>query len=326
MESNKEIFMRKTIVVWFGAMICCALWGSAFPCIKIGYRMFGIMSDAISSQILFAGCRFILAGILVIAAGSLLNRKALVPTKGSWPKILKLSSFQTVAQYLFFYIGLAHTTGVKGSIIIGMNVFISILVASLIFRQERMTASKVSGCAIGFAGVVLVNITKSGIDMNMSFLGEGFILLTTVAYAFSSAYMKQLSREEDPVMLSGYQFFAGGIILAAGGFLMGGRIGGFTLSSTMMLLYLAFISAAGYTIWSVLLKYNPVSRVSVFGFMNPVFGVVFSALLLGEKAQAFGPKNIAALFLVCIGIYVVNKIKIETVEKKLLSEEKTQNC
>lgn len=326
MESNKEIFMRKTIIVWFGAMICCALWGSAFPCIKIGYSMFGIPSDAIGSQILFAGCRFILAGILVIAAGSLLNRRALIPTKGSWPKILKLSSFQTVAQYLFFYIGLAHTTGVKGSIIIGMNVFISILVASLIFRQEKMTASKVSGCAIGFAGVVLVNITKSGIDMNMSFLGEGFILLTTFAYAFSSAYMKQLSREEDPVMLSGYQFFAGGIILSACGFLMGGRIGGFTVSSSMMLLYLAFISAAGYTLWSILLKYNPVSRVSIFGFMNPVFGVVFSALLLGEKAQAFVLKNVVALFLVCVGIYVVNKVKIEAVEKKKPTAEKTQNC
>ena len=36
---TKEKFMQKTIVVWLGALVCCLLWGSAFPCIKIGYQM-----------------------------------------------------------------------------------------------------------------------------------------------------------------------------------------------------------------------------------------------------------------------------------------------
>ena len=62
--SGKETFMQKTVVVWLGAMLCCALWGSAFPCIKLGYAMFGIPSDAVGSQILFAGYRFTLAGVL----------------------------------------------------------------------------------------------------------------------------------------------------------------------------------------------------------------------------------------------------------------------
>ena len=60
-----EQFMTKSIVVWIGAMICCALWGSAFPCIKIGYRLMQIGAGDTASQILYAGCRFTLAGILI---------------------------------------------------------------------------------------------------------------------------------------------------------------------------------------------------------------------------------------------------------------------
>ena len=306
MSNSKEAFMQKTAVVWLGAMICCALWGSAFPSIKIGYAMFGIAADAVGSQILFAGYRFTLAGILAILLGSMINRKILWPRKTSWTKIGKLSLLQTVGQYLFFYIGLAHTSGVKASIIEGVNVFIAILVASLIFRQEKMTASKIAGCVIGFSGVILVNTGRSGIDLNLSFFGEGFIFLSTIAYAFSSVLMKQYSKEENPVVLSGYQFVLGGIIMSISGFLLGGKVNSFTPPHIMMLLYLALISAVAYSLWGILLKYNPVSKVAVFGFMNPVFGVILSGVLLNEKDQAFGWNSILALILVCAGIYIVN--------------------
>ena len=114
---KKEQLMTRTVVVWLGALLCCALWGSAFPCIKIGYQLFEIPSGATATQILFAGCRFTLAGILAIIIGSVLNHRILVPKKTSWGKIAKLCMLQTVAQYLFFYIGLANTSGVKASII-----------------------------------------------------------------------------------------------------------------------------------------------------------------------------------------------------------------
>lgn len=57
-----------------------------------------------------------------------------------------------------------------------------------------------------------------------------------------------------------------------------------------LLFYMACISAVAYTLWGILLKYNPISRVAVFGFMNPVFGVILSAMVLGEKEQAQASK------------------------------------
>ena len=304
--TDKEQFMQKTVVVWFGALLCCALWGSAFPCIKIGYRLFSIAGEDTATQILFAGCRFALAGILTILIGSALNRRPLIPGKSSWGKIIKLSMLQTVAQYIFFYVGLANTTGVKASIIEGVNVFIAILVASLLFHQEKLTGAKIIGCVVGVAGVVLVNVTGSGVDLSFSFFGEGFIFLSTIAYAFSSVFLKRYSREENPVLLSGWQFLAGGVIMIVCGLLLGGELTVVTKSGMAMLLYLAMISAVAYSLWGILLKYNPISRVAVFGFMNPVFGVILSAILLRE-GDSIGIMCVAALILVCLGIYIVNR-------------------
>lgn len=305
----KEQFMQKTIIVWLGAFVCCLLWGSAFPCIKMGYQMMQIPQADVASQILYAGYRFTLAGIITIVLGSIGSRRVLVPEKGSLGRIIKLCMLQTVAQYLLFYIGLAHTSGVKASIIEALNVFVAILVASLIFHQEKLTARKMIGCLVGFVGVAIVNLNGSGIDMHMSLMGEGFIFLSTVAYAFSSVLLKRYSKENNPVALSGYQFLAGGMIMSICGLLAGGKVTGFTPASVALLIYMACISAIAYTLWGLLLKYNPISKVAVFGFMNPVFGVILSAWLLSEKEQATGIKCIVALVLVCIGIYVVNYSK-----------------
>lgn len=296
-------------VVCILATICCMLWGSAFPAIKLGYQYFSISSDAVGSQLLFAGMRFSLAGFLTILFGSITNHKVLLPKREAWPLIFRLSLVQTVAQYIFFYVGLAHTTGVKGSIIVTSNVFLAILIPSLILKQENLTFLKIIGCLIGFSGVILINLNGTGIDLSMKWMGDGFIFLSALSSACSSIMIKSYSKKENPVILSGYQFFIGGFIMMLCGFSGKGSIRYFTLSGTLALFYLALVSAVAYTLWSVLLKYNPVGKVAVYGFMNPVCGVSLSALLLKENSQAFGMTGIISLLLVCVGIFMVNKSK-----------------
>lgn len=307
MKTIQKNLLTRTWVVCLVAFLCCALWGSAFPCVKIGYDLFSIAADDVASQIVFAGLRFALAGILVLLIGSLVNRRFLRLRKKSFGMTGKLAMVQTVIQYLFFYIGLANTTGVKSSILVASNVFFSILLASCLFRYEKLTGSKMAGCVLGFAGVVVINLTGGGFSGGIHLNGEGFILFSALSYAFSSVLMKKYSLKEDPVALSGWQFLFGGIFLTVCGLLMGGRMAGFTPASVSLLIYMALISAVAYTLWSILLKFNPVSKVAVFGFMNPVCGVVLSALILNEKNQAFSLQGLAALVLVCIGIWMVNR-------------------
>lgn len=290
------------------AMLCCLLWGSAFPLVKIGFSWLNISSEDIPTEILYAGLRFTLAGFIAVIITSLISGKFLRPTVKSLPKVFSLSMFQTILQYLFFYIGLSNTSGVKASVIEAMNVFVALIVSCLIFRMEKFTAAKIIGSIIGFAGVVIINVSKGDLAGGLSLKGEGFILISTVAYAFSSVLMKHWSGEENPMMMSAWQFLLGGIVMSILGFALGGRISGFDLKSVLLLIYLASLSAIAYSLWASLLKYYPVSRIAVYGFMNPVFGFILSAFLLGES-EAFGLKSIAALVLVCLGIYIVNYTK-----------------
>jgi len=63
------------------------------------------------------------------------------------------------------------------------------------------------------------------------------------------------------------------------------------------------------------LKYNPVGKVSIYIFTVPIFGVVLSGLLLGE--QILSVKNLAALVLVSIGIFIVNSKTEESASGQL---------
>ena len=307
--TQKQNILTKTGIVALLACVCCVLWGSAIPVIKTGYNLMQVDSADTASQIVFAGIRFTLAGILVLIFASVRERKIMLPNREILKYAVPVCLAQTVGQYFFFYIGVAHTSGVKGGIITGLGNFIAILLACLVFRNERMTGRKIAGCILGFAGVVVINLMGNSLDMGFKLTGEGFILIAQLSYGISTVLINIFSRKISPVVLSGTQFTMGGIILFLIGKGMGGHLGSVNAAGIGIIFYLAMVSAVAYTLWSVLLAWNDVSRVAIFGFVNPLFSVILSALVLGEVRQAFNMGSLIALFLVCVGIYVVNQKK-----------------
>lgn len=307
-ETQKKPFITTALGIGLLACLCCLLWGSATPAIKIGYEWFGIGAGDIASRILFAGVRFILAGILTAIFGSLIAHKPLFPQKTSWGMVCKLGLVQTVLQYIFFYMGLAYTTGVKSAIINGSQTFITIVLACLVFRYEKLTLQKFIGCLIGFAGVIVINFDPSGLTGVFTLRGEGAILVAAISYAFSSALVKKYSQKENPVVLSGYQFIFGGIIMTVFGALTGGHLTGWCFRSIILLIYMALISSVAYSVWGILLKHNPVGKVAIYSFTNPIFSVLLSFAFLGETSS-FGIELVIALAFVCIGIWLVNRVK-----------------
>lgn len=284
------------------ALLCCALWGSAFPCVKIGYEWLDITDTG--SQILFAGYRFFLAGILTFIMGCIIEKRLLTMKKSSLPYILRQGFLQTTVQYVFFYIGMAYTTGTKGSVINAANAFISILAAPFFLKGDKMSWKKGIGCLIGFLGVIIINIEPGAWGSGFTLKGEGMILICTISYGISTVIMKMISHMESPMTITAYQLLFGGALLTVIGFGTGGHLSGFDVKSMALLLYMALISAVAFSLWTLLLKYNPVGSVSIFGFSIPIFGVLLSALILGEQIISF--KNLAALIFVSIGICIVN--------------------
>lgn len=308
-ERTDKPFLGTLPGLILGCLVSCGLWGSAYPCVKIGYELFGITGSDVASRLVFAGMRFTIAGIMVVVGVSIAQRRALLPAKRDLGAIGILALFQTVLQYFFFYGGLSHAAGVTSSIIGAAAYYFAILFAALIFKTENLTRKAVIGCTIGFAGVVLVNLGGSG-DAALSFAlnGEGFILLSSVAGAISTCFIAVLGRTHDSVLLSGWQFVTGGIVLLGCGLAMGGSLCPISPGPALaLILYMGFISAMAYTLWSKLLAANPVSRVSIFGFMTPVFGAAMSAVLLGETDAVNPLFALIALALVSAGIVIVNR-------------------
>lgn len=303
---QKKNTLTKTGIEALLACVCCILWGSAIPVIKTGYRLMEVDAADTASQIVFAGVRFTLAGLLVLIFASIREKKVLIPDRTILKYAIPVCLAQTVGQYFFFYIGVAHTSGVKGGIITGLGNFIAILMSCLIVRNERMTGRKMAGCVLGFAGVVVINLMGKSLDMGFTLTGEGFILISQVAYGISTILINIYSKKVSPVVLSGTQFTMGGIVLTLIGVGMGGHPGNVTAVGVVSIFYLAMVSAVAYTLWSVLLAWNDVSKVAIFGFVNPLCSVILSALILGEVKQAFNTGSLAALLLVCAGIYIVN--------------------
>lgn len=221
MKNKLKQNIKNPAVVCITACFCCLMWGSAFPIIKIGYTLLSVDSSDYMSQILFAGVRFFLAGIFTVIIGSIMTKSLVKVRRKGVYKIPVLALFQTILQYLFFYIGLAKTTGTKSSILDSTSVFFSVLIASFVLRQEKLSVKKVIGCLLGFGGVVIVNLSGGGFDTSMSFTGEGFIIISAFSYAVSSVLIKQYSRDDNPVALSGYQFVLGGLVMIAVGMIGG---------------------------------------------------------------------------------------------------------
>lgn len=307
-KGNSKSIWSYLPVTFLTAVFCCVLWGSASPAIKIAYDIFKIPADDTASRLMLAGARFILAGLMTIGFGSVLAKKLLIPKRESVRYIAILALVQTIGQYYFFFMSLANTSGVRGSIINASGNFLAPLLAIYLFRLEKPSVKKIIGCTIGFIGIILFMgggaAFTNGAAMTLS--GEGAMMMAALFYAVSGCSIKIFSRNENPVVLSGYQFTLGGIVLFIIGALMGGSLHFYTPGCVLNLLYMGFISAGAYTLWGVLLKYNPVSRVSVFGFINPIMGVLLSALFLGEQGEAFTLVSFASLLLVSAGIIIVN--------------------
>lgn len=299
--------LSRTWVVVALAIIACALWGSAFAFVKTGYELFGIPSNDPAGQLLFAGMRFALAGVFVLAGTTIARRRFPLPTREDLVPIVLLALSQTALQYAPFYMGLAHASGTNAALVQGTSAFVQIALATLVFRQERLTMRKLVGCLLGIGGVAMVTLRGGGALGAWSFGGEGLVFLSLVAGGCAACLMRRYGVSGDPLMLTGWQFCLGGTTLAAIGLVLGGGVSGFPPAALGVLAYLGMLSAVAFSIWSSLLKHNPVSRVAVFRFFIPTFGVLFSVLFLSEAVPlAQLPMLVLALALIVAGTVLVN--------------------
>jgi drug/metabolite transporter (DMT)-like permease len=280
------------------------LWGSAFPLIKLSYAHMDIHRNETFEQMLFAGYRFTLAGLLILLA-MMAMRIRFDRSLPALAAVVKVSIFQTVLQYILFYIGLSYSTGTVSSIIAGTTSFFQLLAAHFMYRNDRLTPVRVLGMAVGFAGILLIWMQGQSGAVSFGF-GEVLLLIAMLFGALGNVVAKKQSAYVNIFYLTGMQMFLGGVVLFVLGALRAGafpfHLDGYAL---LMLTYLAILSSAGFLLWNYLMKYNSVSSVSMYLALIPLFGVILSSLMLEEQMHM---TTFVALLLIVLGIVIVNRV------------------
>lgn len=307
-KDNISIFQRPLWVAVF-ALTAAVVWGWAYPLIKLGFKELQIAPDMTGSKMLFAGVRFCISGLIILAMAWKAHRQFEVKSSSGWWYILLFSLFNTTLHYLFFYIGLSHAEGSRSAILNSLSVFSVVILACLFFKSDKMTMRKIVGCVLGFTSILALNIdslTMGESSGQFTLLGDGFIILNALCGATASLMTRGLSKRVDVFVGTGYALSIGGALLIVPGLIIGGNIPHVSILGMVYLLLLIGISTTGFGLYNKLLSCNPVGKVAIYNSLIPVIGAVSSCLCLGET---FYWKYVIAGTLAALGIYIINKGK-----------------
>ena len=307
---NKARYTRESVFsqpLWASvfALTAAILWGWAYPLIKLGFGEFGISTDMTASKMLFAGIRFAVSGIIILAVARLTGRSFRIATPSGWWYILVFSLMNTTLHYAAFYIGLSHSQGARAAILNSLSVFSVVILACIFFKSDRMTLVKAVGCAVGFTGILTLNI-GGGDSGSLTFLGDGMIIINALCGAVAGLMTRGLGKRIDVFVGTGLSLALGGTLLVVPGLLCGGSLPHVTIHGTLILFSLIAISTIGFALYNKLLTCNPVGKVAIYNSLIPVVGAITSCLCLGE---IFYTKYIVAGTLAAAGIYIINKGK-----------------
>lgn len=304
-ENQKQnIFQRPVWIVVF-ALTAAIAWGWAYPLIKLGFGEWGITQDMTGSKMLFAGIRFAISGIIILAIAKSSHKSFKISNSWDWAYIIAFALLNTTLHYTFFYIGLSHSEGARAAILNSLGTFMLVLLACVFFKSDKLTSRKLIGCIIGFIGILTLNI-GSGSSGDFTLMGDGMIILNALCSAFAGLMTRGVSRRIDIVIGTGYSLAIGGILLIIPGLALDGTLPHISLSGLIILSLLIAISTLGFTLYNKLLSCNPVGKVAIFNSLIPVVGAITSCLCLDEP---FYWKYLFAAILATTGIYIINKSK-----------------
>lgn len=285
----------------FLSLIVMALWGSLFPCIKIGYEAAHINGSDIPSILMFAGERFTLCGIVISAIAIFKKDRIESPKVKAISMYLLIGLFAIILHYAFTYIGLSSTDSSKTALIKQLGALLYVCFAFLFFKNERFSIYKIVGAIIGFLGIVAINFSGGSISFS---IGDVLILLASVCLVVSNILTKKIAASHSPFWITGVSQLSGGVILMLTAAIMGARMLDFDIYALGVFAYICTASTVAYVLWNYILKTCDLSNMFIIKFAEPLFACIFGAVLLGEDILKW--QYLIAFVLISAGIVLGN--------------------
>lgn len=299
--------MYKSVVL---SLIVMALWGSLFPCVKIGYAEFGISSGSVADILLFAAMRFIVCGVVVVAYCLIKGRTMQKPTFKEGVQIVWVGLFAIVLHYACTYLGLASTDSSKTALLKQVGALIYVCFSFLFFKDEKFSIYKIIGAICGFCGIVALNFSKGSVSFAF---GDVLILCASFCTVASNIISRKTAQSCAPLWITGISQLFGGIVLLFAALVLGAQVPTFSSSAILIFTYICAASIVSYTLWYYVLKTNELSKMFIIKFAEPLFACLFGAVLLGENI--FSWQYLVSFVLVSVGVTIGHMTKKPTLSK-----------
>ncbi len=295
--------LGETSKIAYGAMfLVVLLWGLSWP---FGRKV--ATEELGSVPFTAAFIRFSFALPLLLIAVRLIDGEITIP-RGFITKIAVLGVFQISIYNFFFLSGLRYTSGSDAVLIINAGITsISIFLASKIYKDEQFTSQRFFGVIIAIFGVSIIFFLAPDQNVSNRLLGNLLIFCASISWSIYTVYSRPIYKKIPPLTFQLWATVFGWLLL---GLLSGIEqkrtpTSSITFGSIWRLAYLGIFAAAfANTLYSISVKHIGPSRTSVFVNLAPLFGVLFSVLLIGE---VFSIWYIVSFGIIFTGIYFVNK-------------------
>jgi drug/metabolite transporter (DMT)-like permease len=284
-------------------IIAMAFWGGSWVSAKLTVNLAPGMTMTVGFLRFFTASVFF--GILLLIQGP----RPIRVFRRENIKILSLVGLTGIFGYgVFFLTGMNFTTAAQGSIIAGVNPATVSLVAHVVHHERLSKSWQYTGFALAFMGVVFVVGVQALIEFNLQYLvGNLFILVAVIAWGIYSSVGKEAMKTLTPLEVN-----AGGAIFGSMLFGIGAIHEQFWTHPARFeplfwgnILYLGiFVTVVGFLFYFMGINALGASRAGAFINLVPVFGTLFSALIMPEDTiyWTFG----AGLIFVVVGIMVIN--------------------
>jgi drug/metabolite transporter (DMT)-like permease len=288
---------RERKLAWFAWAAVCLIWGTTYLGIRISLETMPPM--------LMAGLRWTFAGGLL--AAYMATRGERLPRPSGWRTAVTLG-------FLMLVLG---NGGVVWAEIYVPSGLTAVIVASSPFWMagveacrkdgERMTQRTGAGFVLGFLGIVLLvwpELARGGAGGHGFVLGVIALQIACLGWSVGSSYSKRRGRSENVFSATAAQMLAGGVMMLGLGTLRGEWTSlGFSVRSALAFGYLSTVGAiGGFVAYTYALRHLPVSRVSLYAYINPLIAVALGVAVLGEP---FTSRMALAAALVFGGVAIV---------------------
>ena len=293
-----SVTMQMGAVEWALLLLLSLLWGGSFFFVEIAVREL----PTFSIVALRVGIAALVLWGVVAALGLPVPRG-----RATWSAFLVMGILNNAVPFGLFVWGQQTISSSLASILNATTPLFTVVVAGLLLADERVTAPKVIGVLVGFAGAVAVIGPGAFAAVETYLWAQLACLGAALSYAFAGVFGRRFRRlGVDPVVVAAGQVTMSTLLLMP---LAAVADRPWTLAAPSPAVWLAVLglavlsTAAAYVLYFQLLSRAGATNLSVVTFLIPVSAIGLALLFLGESLHA---ADMAGMVMIGIGLLAID--------------------